>query len=496
METNNGDGMPRLWISRVALFESPEKADTPIRNIIFHRGLNIIWGVELSDDIGIKPVTLSGHSVGKTLLCRMIRYCLGESNFGNSGAMARIQHSFPKGWVGMELCLEGQIWSVLRTLKISKTSKAAQSVTIEELFDQDCRENNYKYFLDHLQKSMLAPLQAETPPDTDKPYKWEHLLAWLTRDQESRFQSLHDWRSPRSGADMPKFQKPKEHALYLMRLVLNLIQTREVGLSKDIAAIEREIQQREKNISKLQQEPKYRFNEQEAALKRLLNIPQNEALNADSSDMTSDVYLWRLETEQTISNIEHDIEKIERSIVQKRLWLASYNEEANIFRAMKETIEEATEFSEAQEPEDDTIQKLRGLRGKHCDYGNIPFSECSYMSEYLAKKEDKKIIELKKVREERRVASETESRINDLEKQEKKHAQIVELLKELRQKLNREMDEKRKKEFELVGYRERLQRLDYHLIQRQQGLYMMEGRTPNTHLQQETDHVKKLLSRR
>ncbi|MCL6558092.1 MAG: hypothetical protein K6U74_04680 [Firmicutes bacterium] len=61
---------PRLWIRRVVLFESPEKKDVPIRNIPFFRGLNIVWGVELPDDAvadGARPVTLSGHSVGKTI---------------------------------------------------------------------------------------------------------------------------------------------------------------------------------------------------------------------------------------------------------------------------------------------------------------------------------------------------------------------------------------------------------------------------------------------
>src|SRR3989339_16413 len=104
---------PRLWIRRLLLFESPEKRYAPLRNIVFHRGLNIVWGVELPDDAGTDdahPVTLSGHSVGKTTLCRLIRYCLGESTFGNPGAMSRIRNTFPQGWVGLELDVDGQGW--------------------------------------------------------------------------------------------------------------------------------------------------------------------------------------------------------------------------------------------------------------------------------------------------------------------------------------------------------------------------------------------------
>ena len=129
-------GTPRLWIKRVAIFESPESKENPIRNIIFHRGLNIVWGVELSDDAGTngaQPVTFSGHSVGKTLLCRLIRYCLGESNFGNPGAMSRARHTLPQGRVGMELSVEGQHWAVLRSIKSPGDARAARNISVERL---------------------------------------------------------------------------------------------------------------------------------------------------------------------------------------------------------------------------------------------------------------------------------------------------------------------------------------------------------------------------
>jgi len=36
---------PKLWLKRLAIFKSLEKRNEPIRNIQFHRGLNIVWGV-------------------------------------------------------------------------------------------------------------------------------------------------------------------------------------------------------------------------------------------------------------------------------------------------------------------------------------------------------------------------------------------------------------------------------------------------------------------
>ncbi len=317
------------------------------------------------------------------------------------------------------------------------------------------------------------------------------MLAWLTRDQESRFQSLHDWRSSRSGADTAKFQKPKEHALYLIRLVLDLVQDKELAVSRTLAEAERELKQRETRIAELRREPEYRLNQQEEALKQLLGLPFTEALNADMSDLTSPVFVLRMEIDQAISKIQRDIKKYDMKIAQKRFWLASYDEQRRVFKAALEVMEESIELQEGGETEDDTIRRLRELRGKDCDYGNVPFLECSYVRERLTEAE-KKITSLQKVREDKRVASETERRLDILEQQRKDHDQVVALLNELRQKLEADIEEKRRKEIQLSEYRDRLQRLYYHLEQRQQALDLIEGRTPNTKLHQENARAAKL----
>lgn len=477
---------PRLWIRQVILFESPEKKNAPIRSIPFSRGLNIVWGVELPDDTvtdGARPVTLSGHSVGKTILCRLIRYCLGESTFGNPGVMSRIKHAFPKGWVGMKLIVDGQEWAVLKSIGRTGDSKAAKKMAVETLFDQSRQENQYQDFMAHLQITMMSGLQVNTPSNADKPYEWKHLLAWLTRDQESRFQSLHDWRSPRSGADTVKFQKPKEHALYLIRLVMDLVHYKEIEVSRSLAEVERELKQQEARIAELRREPEYRFNQQEDALKQLLAIPSTEALNADISDLTSPVFVQRMEIDQAISKIQRDIAKYDIKIARKRFWLASYDEQRCVFKAALEVMEESIELPEGGETEDDTIMKLRELRGKDCQYGDVSFLDCSYVQKRLANAD--KIIDLQKVREDKRVVSETERRLDILEQQRKDHDQVVAMLNELRQKLEADLAEKRRKEIQLSEYRDQLQRLGYHIDQRQQALEMIEGRTPNTKLYQE-----------
>lgn len=484
---------PGLWIRRVALFESPEKKNTPIRSIPFYRGLNIIWGVELPDDAGVDetcPVTLSGHSVGKTILCRLIRYCLGEPTFGNSGVMNRIRHAFPNGWVGMELTVGEQEWAVIKPIGRAGISKAAKMIAVEDLFDQLHKENQYSEFMAHLQSSMMSGFQASTPPNADKPYEWLHLLAWLTRDQEARFQSLHDWRSPRSGADTAKLQRPKEYALYLIRLVLNLVQDKEIEVSRALANAERELKQRVTRKAKLQQEPEYHFKQQEEALKQILGLPITEVFKDDMFNLTSPVFVRRLEIDQAILKIQDDIERINVTIAEMRFWLATYDEQRRVFKAVVEAIEEGTELSKGEEVEDDTIRKLRELRGKECQYGNVSFLECSYIKERLTRAD--KIIDLQKTREDKRVAPETEQRLDILEQRREDHDQVVILLNQLRKKIESNIADKHKKEIQLSKYRDQIQRLDYHLNQRQQSLDMIEGRIPNTQLQDENDRILKL----
>lgn len=488
-QIRNADS-PRLWLKRMVLFASPEQRDAPIREIPFHRGLNIVWGVELPDDAGVDaahPVTLSGHSVGKTTCCRLIRYCLGESTFGNPAAMNRIRNTFPEGWVGMELVADGQEWSVLKPIGRTGDPKAAQGVAVESLFDLDRKQNHFSAFMDHLRGAMMAKLQASAPPNSAKPYEWKHLLAWLTRDQEARFQSLYDWRSPRSGADTPKFERPKEHALYLVRLVLDIVRDEELRVARTLGEAESEVTQLGSDVAELRREPEYARNEQERTLKHLLGLASAGALNVDESDLTSPVVMRRTELKNAIANLQNEIDACDGWIATRRVLLASYDEQRRVFRDVLGVTEEATEHEKHAAPEDDTIRKIRALMGKDCTYGNISIEKCSYVQKRLDNAD--KIIDLQQKREDSRVAAVTEQRLNILEQQRKDHDQMPPLLEELQKKLDKDIADKRTKEERLAQQRDQLQRLDYHLAQWRSALDLMEGRTPNTELEQKTAHA-------
>lgn len=489
---SNHSSEPRLWIKRLAVFKSSESRHDPIRDIQFYRGLNIIWGVELPDDAGtdaMHPVMLSGHSVGKTTLCRLIRYCLGESKFGNQGAMSRISHHFPSGWVGMEMVVDGNNWAVLKPIGESGNSKSGKNKSIEDLFDAEGKANQYKDFMGFLERSMLSGLQSNHPRNSDKVYLWKHLLAWLTRDQEARFQSLHDWRSSRSQSDTPSFDNPKDDPLYLIRLVLGLIQAEELELYKRYEETQKALNQCKARISELRHDPENRYKDREQQLKRFLGVPLDDPLNIDESDLTSPLLMKRNEITNRIIDIQKLIEVIDDRIAQKRIWLASYDEQQRRFREVLEATVEGLEKGPTDVTEDDDIRKFRELMGKNCTYGNTPFDQCQYVQQRIS---EAKIVDFQRKREDKRVEGESEKRLLIIEQQRKDHDEILRVLNNLHEKLNADLAEKNTKERELAQTREHLERIESLAKERQGALDLIEGRVLNTTLQQEINRADKL----
>ena len=55
----------------------------------------------------------SGHGASKTLLSRLLRYCLGEATFANEDQRRSIAAKFPGGLVGAEIVIAGTVWAVI-----------------------------------------------------------------------------------------------------------------------------------------------------------------------------------------------------------------------------------------------------------------------------------------------------------------------------------------------------------------------------------------------
>lgn len=379
---------PNVWISRLAIYEKLGREPLVIRDIQLSRGLNIVWAEEKEEDD--PAAEISGHSAGKTTFCRLIRYLLGERAFGNRANMDLIRKSIPEGYVAAEIHVMGKRWAVRRPFGAGRMSYMQENGTIDELLEQHTgavTQDDYpkKLGLERL----LESLETATVVRTDETIQWGHVLAWCSRDQESRFQSIYDWRSSRSQSDAPGFQRPKEGALFLMRAVLGLFLPDELKGEEKLAALQRKEERLERQIEEKRREPEYWVSRYDQELRRRLAdlLPDEQdigTLPLHSNDLFAD--LSRL-TERAASDIKGAIQKHETEIsdLQKQI-----DELGGQIRQHESDLQEldslfnlntaaSRERDEGLSDRHEQRQQLAEHQNKMCPFGGVLIRDCSYV---------------------------------------------------------------------------------------------------------------------
>ena len=216
---------PRLWVKELAVYRE-WKPDALQRRISLRQGLNIIWAEPSEKGAG-------GHAAGKTTFCRFLRYLLGDSTFGNDTFRDAFRNKFPNAWVAGEVYLDGEPWLVARFVGVTGSPHwSARGVTFDKLFDQGLERLAYADFTRALQKMFVQPLPIEIYPGSGKQVEWAHLLAWLSRDQEARYDHVLDWRSGFGGASSLGDIHNADRTL-LIRTVLGLTQPGELEARRE-----------------------------------------------------------------------------------------------------------------------------------------------------------------------------------------------------------------------------------------------------------------------
>ena len=103
---------PRLWVETIWLVESREPL-VLTRVISLHQGLNIVWAKESASN-ETPGLSSAGHGVGKTSLCLLMRYVLGDDSPSISTLRDKASSGFPKGGVAATVHIDGVTWLVLR----------------------------------------------------------------------------------------------------------------------------------------------------------------------------------------------------------------------------------------------------------------------------------------------------------------------------------------------------------------------------------------------
>jgi hypothetical protein len=221
-------GEPRLWVRRIVLWEKPGEI---IRDIPLRRGLNILWspdpGAALADlgrDAG------SGHGAGKTLFCRLLRYCLGEDTFSNDEQRRSIVELLPAGLVGAEVVMSGKPWAVIRPIGQTRKHVAREGATLEELAPMKEPGGSIEPLLDALRSQLFPKGIDGYLPSESQNAAWLFALAWLSRDQECRFDHILDWRHKRADSGSVAVGPTKEQLLVVVRAFLGIIEQEEMRL--------------------------------------------------------------------------------------------------------------------------------------------------------------------------------------------------------------------------------------------------------------------------
>lgn len=385
---------PNIWTSRLVIFEKLSPEPVIIRDIPLTRGLNIVWAKETEDDD--PAAEISGHSAGKTTFCRFVRYVLGENTFGTKANMELIRKALPDGYVAAELHVAGKKWAVRRPFGSGRKSYIKQDATIEELLQQHAgavSQNDYPKKLGF--ESLLDKMETGAVVRTGEIIEWGHILAWCTRDQEARFQNIHDWRSPRSESEAPTFRFSKAGPLFVMRAALGLFLPNELKGEEKLANLQREKDRLERGIEEKRREPDFWVSRYDSELRGRLNVLLPGEQNIDTLQLHSDDLLPDLHrlVERAASNIEQAIENSEKKYANLQQQIdeagGQIQKRENDLREIETLFDlnaaAGKELDEGLSGRQAQRQQLKEYLDKICPFGGVLIRECNYVVDRQSK---------------------------------------------------------------------------------------------------------------
>lgn len=198
---------PRLWVKEFA-FYSDFKPDKLVRHLALRRGLNIIWARE-------SETGASGHAAGKSTFCRLLRYLIGDTHFGTESFRPALRHKFPDAILAGEVILDGKPWLICRPLSTHGHHWCAPGHRLDELFSDSLPKEDYGNLVETLQETFITPLGITRYPSSERDIRWQHLLQWLSRDQDARYADNLEWRASSESGTLLNHEKTN-----LIRLVL------------------------------------------------------------------------------------------------------------------------------------------------------------------------------------------------------------------------------------------------------------------------------------
>lgn len=374
---------PVVWISRLLILDSTDPWKV-VRDVPLHRGLNIVWSVDVDRNDETAPV-MTGHGVGKTTFCRLLRYCLGEASFGRKPLVQLIRAAMPDAVVGAEVFVEGERWAVLRPLGRSYLSYAKRDISLEELIADRPPSRTFHEFTERLAKVALGGFAPDVTLTGNRPLLWDHILAWCARDQEARYQNFWDWRSTRSDSETPSFARHREDPMYLVRASLGLVATTEILLQRRLTEIEGRLKKLEELIAERLREPEFQVRRLRRSLVEEFDIAEAQDAPIETAELFS---LPALVTQRTNSlnadgaTLDAQIVDFNRKLLALQTSIQDTEQMAGEWSAASATTEAGSAGVAASTPKyQEERNQLADIAGLTCRYGGVTFGDCEYVQD-------------------------------------------------------------------------------------------------------------------
>lgn len=365
---------PRLWVETLWLVESREPLKLT-RTIDLHAGLNIVWAKESATNVA-SGLSSAGHGVGKTSLCLLLRYVLGDDAPAISTLRSKAAGSFPKGGVAAKVHVDGAVWLVFRPYGLYSHSMATPSDTLELLFDGTA-SNDFDGYGRALEQFSIGRLAARSLPGTNQLLEWRHLLAWCIREQRTRFDGFYHWRE----GEGLGFKRPRRDPPLLVGSVLGLVDQKLDELLRDIEAKQKLVEQCKARIPELEKAPAFALAHAERQLRLRVRVEEDEPVFATTvgESVESRVQAALQAAEQDESRWGREAAQAEEALAAEQVRL---HELANARDLAKLDVEIAKSLVEMKREDFERLTKVRdrlaGLEGR-CDPGNIEFGACEHV---------------------------------------------------------------------------------------------------------------------
>lgn len=232
-----GRTQPRLWVRRLVIWSEPGNV---LREVRLRPGLNIVWSPDPADQESADASGALGHGSGKTLFCRLLRYCLGEDHFAPKAQEDSIALAFKNGLVGAEVVLGGTVWAIVRPIGMGRRHVAVPNEDLDVLAVGTQEATGVEPFLEAVENTVLSEDVVALLPGDHARRAWLIALAWLARDQECRFDDVLDWRDVTSESGSPARGLSGTTTLDALRALVGAIDPKEHKLRAEIGQLEQD----------------------------------------------------------------------------------------------------------------------------------------------------------------------------------------------------------------------------------------------------------------